>query len=356
MKLIPIIGTLLFLLSGNSFAEITAVDEGLELATCPLLGDFDLDGDVDGRDMLFFQREVGKVISTADGNGDFKVDSADLALWQANYGKAYPCPPAPTTMTASLDAFIKAKPVPSALTIATFTSYSATGCNLDLAAVHNASNWAYGVNLSPIAWHDNAMLGPSAARVCGPTLGRGVAITRRHLLSHHQHAPENPGTTVQFLRMNGEVVTRKLDSKYEIDGSGFFRILWMTEDLPEDMVATLPSADSVLSFKPIASLNKTHGLHTQYTGDTNNGYIGVNSFHDPDPIRRAYFKAPASGDSGKPLFAIMGKQMIPLAFWWTTGGGSAIHRAHGTILAAVDKLSAVKADTRKLQPKFMKVQ
>ncbi len=64
-------------------------------------GDFDLDGYVDGRDFLTWQRNYGygdglalgtTVQSTTalrtdgDTNGDWKVDGLDLVDWQANYG------------------------------------------------------------------------------------------------------------------------------------------------------------------------------------------------------------------------------------------------------------------------------
>jgi hypothetical protein len=55
-------------------------------------GDFDQDGDVDGRDFLIWQRNVGTnngaraVLDAGDGDYDGDVDSDDLAIWQAQYG------------------------------------------------------------------------------------------------------------------------------------------------------------------------------------------------------------------------------------------------------------------------------
>jgi hypothetical protein len=56
----------------------------------PMLGDFDQDGDVDGRDFLHWQRGVGTVdagITDGDCNGDAKVDGVDLAVWQQSYAQ-----------------------------------------------------------------------------------------------------------------------------------------------------------------------------------------------------------------------------------------------------------------------------
>jgi hypothetical protein len=54
-----------------------------------LNGDFDLDGDIDGRDLLIWQRNFGAVgvnKDSGDATGDNDVDGNDLAVWQATYG------------------------------------------------------------------------------------------------------------------------------------------------------------------------------------------------------------------------------------------------------------------------------
>jgi hypothetical protein len=55
--------------------------------------DFDLDGDVDGNDFLFWQRGLGTPAPTAtksdgDADSDGDVDGNDLAAWRANFGPA----------------------------------------------------------------------------------------------------------------------------------------------------------------------------------------------------------------------------------------------------------------------------
>jgi hypothetical protein len=65
----------------------------------PLAGDFDLDGDVDGRDFLLWQRQVGSsatpVGSGADADHNGMVDGDDLSVWSQNYG-------APSALTATI--------------------------------------------------------------------------------------------------------------------------------------------------------------------------------------------------------------------------------------------------------------
>jgi len=52
--------------------------------------DFDLDGDIDGNDFLILQRGLGLTGQVNNSNGDADgsgtVDSADLAVWEAQYG------------------------------------------------------------------------------------------------------------------------------------------------------------------------------------------------------------------------------------------------------------------------------
>lgn len=72
-------------LSGNS------PDVDLSLTFSGLAGDFDGDGDVDGRDFLVWQRGFGSGslagTSAGDGDGDGFVGSTDLEVWQDNYGQ-----------------------------------------------------------------------------------------------------------------------------------------------------------------------------------------------------------------------------------------------------------------------------
>lgn len=52
-------------------------------------GDFDVDGNVDGREFLTWQRNFGNTEvnrTQGDASGDGVIDGADLAIWQATYG------------------------------------------------------------------------------------------------------------------------------------------------------------------------------------------------------------------------------------------------------------------------------
>lgn len=66
----------------------------LDLATIPALtrlgGDYDDDGDVDGADFMVWQRSLGAVVPSgtgADGDGNGRVESFDLAPWKLRFGQ-----------------------------------------------------------------------------------------------------------------------------------------------------------------------------------------------------------------------------------------------------------------------------
>lgn len=57
-------------------------------------GDYDADGDVDGSDFLYWQRSYGTTVeiagSSADGEGNGRVDVGDLAVWHNHFGQSEP--------------------------------------------------------------------------------------------------------------------------------------------------------------------------------------------------------------------------------------------------------------------------
>jgi hypothetical protein len=77
--------------TGGSVVIADAVRVFIPLPTAETTGDFDQDGDVDGRDFLAWQRGAGvpdPTLADGDANGDGVVDSADLEVWQNEYGNA----------------------------------------------------------------------------------------------------------------------------------------------------------------------------------------------------------------------------------------------------------------------------
>jgi hypothetical protein len=79
-------------------------------ATAVADGDFNADGDVDGRDFLAWQRGLGTtgaLLGDGDADGDHDVDASDLAMWVDHFGEppaAAPVPEPHTAMAAILAA------------------------------------------------------------------------------------------------------------------------------------------------------------------------------------------------------------------------------------------------------------
>lgn len=78
-------------ISVNSFDASSATINGLVLRFAngedKLMGDYNLDGIVDGHDFLLWQRNLGYTDNVvADGNRSGSVDAHDLAIWRNNFG------------------------------------------------------------------------------------------------------------------------------------------------------------------------------------------------------------------------------------------------------------------------------
>jgi hypothetical protein len=87
-------------------------------------GDYDGDSDVDGADLLIWQRDLGSTTNlAADGNNNGTVDGPDLDLWTANFGEGG-------------GGGIAAVPEPAGLAmvlLAVLATAAARGCRVDAA-------------------------------------------------------------------------------------------------------------------------------------------------------------------------------------------------------------------------------
>jgi hypothetical protein len=82
----------------NNYGSLTLKNKAaatvatMSYGTPPSQGDYDNDGDIDGRDFLFWQRSFGTAAvpagSGADGDGSGTIDAGDLEIWQDNYGSS----------------------------------------------------------------------------------------------------------------------------------------------------------------------------------------------------------------------------------------------------------------------------
>jgi gluconolactonase len=77
-------GDMLYITAGTSLYRI------LLNVPAPPSADFDVDGDIDGRDFLYWQQNFGMASGATknqgDANNDGQVNQADLEIWQEQYG------------------------------------------------------------------------------------------------------------------------------------------------------------------------------------------------------------------------------------------------------------------------------
>jgi hypothetical protein len=84
-----------FLVTLNYNLDATNFQHGAKEinAAARLPGDYDGDDDVDGADVLRWQRTLGSTTTlAADGSFNDVVDAADLPVWRTNFGRAAPAP------------------------------------------------------------------------------------------------------------------------------------------------------------------------------------------------------------------------------------------------------------------------
>lgn len=79
------------------------VDYIVHTVLCTNYGDVNLDGRVDGNDLVGLSAGTGKSWSTGDMDGDGDYDAADTAIINANMGKARPCCPADYDVDGDID-------------------------------------------------------------------------------------------------------------------------------------------------------------------------------------------------------------------------------------------------------------
>lgn len=74
--------------TGNNLT-IDVTSGGLNVRSAGVAGDYDGDGNVDGDDLLSWQRTLGSRMNlTSDGNGNGVVDGFDLATWRDRFGSS----------------------------------------------------------------------------------------------------------------------------------------------------------------------------------------------------------------------------------------------------------------------------
>ncbi len=237
-------------------------------------------------------------------------------------------------------------PRPQANAFPVFSKYQPTYGTPKVAATYNPACFGAALPLQKICWHDSAA--PK------DTMGNGVAITPRHMLAS-EHGTESDYVIVTWILRDGTLVSRKTIDKIGLvgskDGATSFRVLYLDEDLPKELVCPMIKPTTTLApGTPMVHTNQWNELRVAEIAAANS-YI----FERPpaDPKRAAYYKPVKDGDSGSPSFLVLGKELAILTWYTTTAGGPSTLAAHDAIIEAMRKLDEKHKDTRKLMPRYL---
>ncbi len=237
-------------------------------------------------------------------------------------------------------------PRPQADAFPVFSKYQPTYGTPKVVATYNPACFGASLPLQQICWHDSAA--PK------DTLGNGVAITPRHMLVS-EHGTESDHVIVTWILRDGTLVSRKTIDKIGLvggkDGATSFRVLYLNEDLPKELVCPMiKPATTLIPGTPMVHTNQWNDLRVAEIAAAN---AFIYERPPADPKRAAYYKPVISGDSGSPCFLVLGKELAILTWYTTTAGGPSTLVAHDAIIEAMRKLDEKHKDTRKLTPRYL---
>lgn len=213
--------------------------------------------------------------------------------------------------------------------------------------VRNVDGWVYGIPAMPCASPWNTVSAQYWA---------GTAVTPRHVI-FARHAQVATGATLRFVTADNQIVTRTMTHKGSLSGDGYnadFTIGVLDADLPasvpfakilpENVAAKLPIIEGVPAFgldQEEKAVIFDHRTEAEWIGAGNAAPI---SFQYPpiNSARYAFSEALISGDSGNPVFTLIGEELVILSVW-TYGGagaGSSVRLLQAQLNALIDAVDA----------------
>ena len=258
------------------------------------------------------------------------------------------------TLTESIDELLLA-PTLSIFSTPPSPNQSAT---YPFEAEYNAALWgggaadfiAEGGGLTGIGWYCSLSL-----------YGRPTPITTQHIITT-QHGRCQVGDTLAWILEDGTIVERTvIDERNHICGRGWeddFWIGFLDEELPAEIpIASLlePDLYSATAFnmegKPLIWVNGNN-QNRLLVGDAHLSGDKCYVQYSTSALRQPYWEAVEAGDSGSPVYAVLGDTFIYMTNL-TQGGGTsgsgplAVSRMT-EIEDAVDSLNTAQSTTHEL--------
>lgn len=199
-----------------------------------------------------------------------------------------------------------------------------TTWNAGVSYARNTSCWASGVDLTPIAvWNSETAAYGNSWR--GQTL-----ISPRHYIGA-AHWAVSVGTTLHFVTSDNTLVTRTVTATQTIAGTDILvgvlnsdvpGTISFARVLPDAWATKLPTVAASTPV-PVARLNRGQQIHiTDLISLSGSGNLGVQAAAPTIASRLPFYVNAETGDSGSPMFAIIGDKMVLLCALWGGGGGS----------------------------------
>jgi hypothetical protein len=199
----------------------------------------------------------------------------------------------------------------------------------DNTSVYNTNLWGGGgasVNWTTIGHYEGQH---------GTATSKFAAITKRHAIStEHNALTIEIDDTIKWIAADGTIVTRTIvDSQENISSeisTDSFRVFYLDSDLPSTINRCPLMAEMTAVGTPVVRLDLERHASIGEVSSTGS-QLGL---REPlDETRDLYYEALISGDSGSPMFFLVGTQLIYATSAVFGGGGSGPNVA--------DRLSAV---------------
>ncbi len=205
--------------------------------------------------------------------------------------------------------------------------------------VRNPAAWPAGLDLSGVSVWNSANLDST-----GGNRGYGTLISKRHVVFANHFYP-GEGSELKFLGRDGRLISRTLVATARVLLTDI-RIGYLSADvpatvavypiLPADYVPVIPTAATPSAHvAPILCLNQARQAIVQNWIETPAGVA-----HRPaaDPVRAPFSASIVIGDSGAPMFLILGQRPILLACHFTASNGPSLSENAVAINAVMKSL------------------
>ena len=188
----------------------------------------------------------------------------------------------------------------------------------------------------------------------------GTAVTPRHVLvaTHYSLAPND---TIKFVDPNNNVVTRTVTRKTKVGANTDIDMLLLDSDLPATITPCkifpqnfedyLPAGSDSYLFAatqiPLITINaQGEQVSLRELSQVTQSFLHGNNYivhvriPDTTSPRYPFYEPAIDGDSGSPVFAVIGSELWLMNLWWFARGGTFLGSILTELNSAISSLDA----------------